>query len=358
MAQHSDENIFASHASSLGAYGLAVLPAKGKAPLVKNWTKWKLPPTRRTLDTWARQYPDANIAIVPAPSGLFVVDVDTVDQVDEVETLFGKTPLHVGTNRGRHLYYRMPPALSGLPSNLSKLGLKVDLKSGNSIVIAPPSKHESGAVYRHLDAGWDALEFIPQPNLECLRCILQTIKSELKSEQATLKTRYVEGERGIGLNKLLCREAAFCETFDELLDVAQTLNANFYPPLSDAEVIKRARQVWKAVENGNIEPWLGRASVGKTRAEEIHKLLSSGRQGSDAFTLLMFLRTQHGARCSRGKTFAIAAKDMHQAQSLPGWCSKRITAARRILLDAGKIVQITPHQRNTAAQYRFGGENR
>ena len=355
LASPAEHAIFASHALQLRAHGLAVLPADGKVPLIKNWNKWRHLPSPKTVSQLARQFPEANVAILPGPSGLFVADVDAADQAAEVEELLGRTPLHVLSDRGEHLYYRHTDACNNLPGNLAALGLKVDLKAGNSIVIAPPSLHQSGAVYRHDGCDWRALERLPEPNVDRLRALLWKPAREQTSE------RYTEGQRGLGLNRLLCRHAGFVASFDELLDVARTINDDFLPPLGDAEVIKRARQAWEDTQAGKLEPWVGRKAVARTTASEIKDLGTKGRKGADAFMLLMLLRAEHGARCARGKTFSIVTEAMQEAQTIPGWHSKRYVAARKLLVEAG-LIQVVSWHKNTGrgwlpAQYKLASRS-
>jgi hypothetical protein len=99
-------SIFADHAQQLRAQGFAVLPTHGKVPLIAGWHKWRNLPSAQTVERFARQFPDANIAMLPELSSLFIADVDLAAQVPETEDLIGRTPLHVATGRGRHLYYR------------------------------------------------------------------------------------------------------------------------------------------------------------------------------------------------------------------------------------------------------------
>ena len=117
------------------------------------------------------------------------------------------------------------------------------------------------------------------------------------------------------------------------------------PQLSDAEVIKRARQVWAAVQSGKIEPWIGRKATARTEKTEINLLCGKGRNGSDALTLLLMLRVEHGARCARGETFCIAADAMQREQTIPGWHAKRIVAARDLLLKEGKIEKVAERRK-------------
>jgi hypothetical protein len=343
-ANPAEDGIFASHALQLRAHGLAVLPTDGKVPLIKNWNKWRHLPSPKAVSQLARQFPRANVAILPGPSGLFVADVDAADQAAEVEALLGRTPLHVLSDRGEHLYYRHTDDSNILPANLAALGLKVDLKAGNSVVIAPPSLHKSGAVYRHDGCDWGALKHIPEPNFERLGELLRR-KSEGESRSGMR-----DNSRKQWLNDRLCREVSFCDTFEDLLDAARTLNEEIpdrfagFEPLVDEVVIKRAAQVWKDREAGQLTRWLGRNATVTITADEQAKLCAMDRNGADAVVLLIKLRAEHGARCKRGEMFALAAEAMARAQTIPRWHWKRYAAATKLLLRAGFIVLVCKHR--------------
>jgi hypothetical protein len=230
-----------------------------------------------------------------------------------------------------------------LPPNLAAIGLKVDLKAGNSIVIVPPSIHQSGAIYRHDGCDWNALRELPPPNLDRLRSALEKSTSSPKHRDGA-NHRYVVGQRGLALNRLLCRHAAYAGCLDELLDVARTINHDFLPPLADREVVKRARQVWEDAQAGKLKPWVTGEAIARSRGSEIKQLCALSRNGADAFTLLMLLRTKHAARCARGETFCIVSEAMQREQVIPGWNWKRYSAAVKLLLAAGWLVLVAKHQ--------------
>jgi hypothetical protein len=130
---------------------------------------------------------------------------------------------------------------------------------------------------------------------------------------------------------------------------------------------KRAGQVWRDVEVGKLEMWVGRKAVAHTREAEIKQLAAAGRNGGDALMLLMLLQTAHGARCSRRETFHICTRAMEDAQTLPGWNRKRYAAARDLLLETGHIVLVSrsysvgvrwlPAEYGLAAGARAGGQS-
>ena len=141
---------------------------------------------------------------------------------------------------------------------------------------------------------------------------------------------------------------------DELLDVARAINSDYPVPLDDDEVVKRADAVWKDLEGGKLERWLGREANARASKEEIKHLSSIGKNGGDALMLLMLLRAEHSARVRRGETFAINPKAMAECQSLE-WTPDRFRAAKKLLLIGGYIVVTEPghNSRNgrTSTQY-------
>src|SRR5207244_5748798 len=57
--------IFATEALALRRAGFAVLPAHGKEPTRKGFSKWKHAPGPRAVAEWAEEDPTANIVYVP-----------------------------------------------------------------------------------------------------------------------------------------------------------------------------------------------------------------------------------------------------------------------------------------------------
>ena len=146
--------IFASEAMKLRRVGFAVLPAHGKEPTRRGFTKWKHAPGPSVVAVWAEKDPTANIVYVPGlcrtergGDPIVVVDADDEETAGRIEKIFGRTPGKVQTRRGKHALYRDGGFSLGDLSSLKKFGLNADLKHGRSIVVAPPSLHASGARY-------------------------------------------------------------------------------------------------------------------------------------------------------------------------------------------------------------------
>jgi Bifunctional DNA primase/polymerase, N-terminal len=356
------ELIFANHARQMQKHGLAVLPVgRDKIPCVSGFAKWSRPPTEATIAKWIEQYPADNIAIIPGLSNVLVADVDDLGDVPLLEDLLGPSPVRVSTGRGTHLYYRDPR--QRLPTNLRMFGLNADLKTGNSIVVAPPSIHQSGRRYTlHGEASWADLADLPVPDLNALHSFIERDKPPFAAGRDGREMR--DGSRRQWLNDQLCRHVSFCETFRDLLDVARTENQGLAErglvPLEDDVVIQRAEKVWADAEDGRFEAWVGREGVARAKDSELQHLARlSAVHGADAFMLLMHLRLKHAARGLRGETFAITPKAMARHQTIPGWSGWRYTRARDLLLRARLVEKVAEFQNSRhgrkAAQYRLTG---
>lgn len=356
--KNSSPKVFGDNAERMAGLGLAVVPiGHNRKPLVAGFSKWSHRPSQHVVAGWAQKYPDANVGILPGLSGLWVADVDSADQVTEVEGLLGPTPLHVITSRGAHLYYARP--CERVPGTLRRYGLNVDLKAGNSVVIAPPSIHESGHRYRHKKADWSVLDDLPRPNVERLRHFL---KRKSGGSRADNRQDMRDGSRKQWLNDGLCRHAAWCKTFDELLDKARTLNIELpnwgHEPLDEAIVMDRAKKVWADLEAGKLEKWTGKVGIAKVRKSEILALSRLDPKGaSDALALLTTLRIEHGARSRRDETFCITPHAMARDDVIPGWSRQRYMRARDLLIAAKLLEKVSSFQNTRdgrrGAQYRL-----
>ena len=352
MAEPS--GIFADHAMTMYRHGLVVLPLRAdRTPSIKGFDRWTIGPGIHTLKKWMRAHPTDNIAIVPDLSGVLVVDCDDASQDAAVEELLGPTPLMVVTRRGLHRYYRKVG--QRLPGNLRSIGLDVDLKA-SGIVIAPPSLHESGHVYRLDGCDWPALKDVPPPNL----CKLLGLISRTGSGATVSDIDMRDGSRGQWLNDRLCRDVMSCDSFEELLHratiLADQLEATGIPRLTDAMIIKRARKVWQDAQAGKLQKHSDYRGTVKSSLTELDALCRhSPRHGPDALVLLLKLRALHAARCRRGETFGLTPRSMAEHNVVIGWTRERFEKARDVLLETGEIARVAPFRRRggnrEAAQY-------
>ena len=351
---------FGTHALELMSWQLAVIPiSRDRTPAVSCFNKWSRPPAPRTVARWVDVHAALNIAIIPGLSDLWVADADDADAEDAVQELLGPTPLRVQSSRGMHFYYRK--VAGRVPTSLRAHGLNVDLKTGNSLVIAPPSVHTSGKIYALAEGcDWSAVADLPVPKLDALRRLVEKplLRAEVRDDRSGMR----DGSRKQWLNDKLCAHAAACDTEADLLDVARTLNEGLADrgsePLPDDVVVARTAQVWKDAEAGHLKPWIGRNGVARTDKAEMDSLATlNTKTAADALMLLLRLRIEHSARCLRGDTFTITPKAMSDAEVIPGWKPQRYRTARDLLLRADLLEEVSPFSNTRggrqSAQYRL-----
>ena len=132
------------------ACGKGDCDSPGKHPRVPNGFKHATKDEDQVRRWWER-WPDANIGIrTGAVSGIFVLDIDgdtgdrSVAELQERFALLPDTKI-VLTARGCHLYFVHP----GRPiKNRTGVVPHVDVRGDGGYVVAPPSDHHSGAIYR------------------------------------------------------------------------------------------------------------------------------------------------------------------------------------------------------------------
>jgi hypothetical protein len=144
-------------ALKLASAGLAVFPCRvrDKRPATANGCRDATrDPT--TIKAWWGDNPDLNLAIACGPpSGIFVIDID--GDVGEAwlhrfEQNNEELPTTVisATSRGRHLYFKWPGPKE-IRTSAGRIADGIDVRGLGGYVLAPPSVHPSGHVYR-----WEA----------------------------------------------------------------------------------------------------------------------------------------------------------------------------------------------------------
>ena len=150
----------AQGAEALASRGFKIFPCKprDKVPAVP----WKSLATS-DLDVvrawWGPDGgPELNIGLVTgAASGVWVLDVDGPEGEAGLRDLLRRhgddvsATMIAETARGRHVYFRMPPCT--IPNSAGMIGAKLDVRGDGGYVVAPPSVHQSGHVYRWLVDG-------------------------------------------------------------------------------------------------------------------------------------------------------------------------------------------------------------
>jgi hypothetical protein len=219
-------------------------------------------------------------------------------------------------------------------------------------VVVPPSIRPSGPhagkAYSFIQGSW--------VDLRRLRPIKpEALKAALPAPLALPLEAVSEGRRGDSLFLACLDQAPHCGTFEDLLDVARTINDDYEPSLLDAEVVKAVRSTWRyETEERNWRGYRGQGAQVIVSERVLSRLLTEHpKHGSDALALYVKLRAAHGGRVERGDTFAVAARAMAH-QVLP-WSEYRIRRATKTLADFGLIERVRDGGtgKGDAAQYTF-----
>jgi putative DNA primase/helicase len=244
----------------LASKGFTVFPVKagekggkdkyGKTTqLLASWAK-ECTTDAETIKKWWTRWPDANICIHTGKSGIVVIDCDVKngDGIDEFDALaldqgIDDNTVQVETpSGGLHIYYRTKEVFKN--RNEGQFLPNVDVKSGNSYVLAPPS-FVNGKRYT-----WD-------PNYSGIADIPEKLASLLKAKpKKTVKQEGVfRGEENSGRDCHLIsfagrlQAAGFSD--EEIGTMVEAKNAGFVAPLPDSDVQKIVRSAC-GYEKGTI----------------------------------------------------------------------------------------------------------
>lgn len=336
--------IFAHWQPAYAEAGVSTFPVHGEAkrPAVGNYLRGG----RQASAEWARKFPDADALgfACGKRNRLTVLDIDAPDErlfADAMNKL-GPSPVVIRTASGKfHAWYRHNGEGRSVRRAAQHLGLTgpVDIL-GNGFALAPPSRGAQGA-YEWIQGSLADLENLPAMRLSNPGQSMEAIQPAGQNNP----DRIQQGGRNAGLFRLCLAEAGTCLSRDNLVAVASALNSSkINPPLPDDEVRAIASRAWGYEERG--ENWAG---VGRRVAMHHDELDPILELGADPFMLAMYLRRHHW-----GRDFVIANA---MAEHMPGgaWTTKRLAAARRVLVQASVVVEIrAASMKNGPALYRFG----
>lgn len=137
------------------ARGFHVFPTRiTKAPFCAHGVKDATIDPEQIARWWA-QWPNAGIGLAcGAISGVWALDVDTDKggqlSLEDLEMTHGVMPdtLESATGGGgRHLFFRAPVGVR-IRNSVSSIGAGLDCRGDGGYVVLPPSRHESGNMYR------------------------------------------------------------------------------------------------------------------------------------------------------------------------------------------------------------------
>lgn len=178
MGNHG-AGILVDAALDYAAMGIPVLPlaSRDKRPRIKDWkTAASTDPAQ--IRKWWKQWPDANIGVLPGHGGFVALDVDPRnggdEQLEAFESEHGPLPptLVIATgkdengHRGRHIWLRVKGADQIAQGRFSP---GVEFKGTSGFVLVPPSVHPSGVPYEVVSGKFSAISEAPTWVQERLR---------------------------------------------------------------------------------------------------------------------------------------------------------------------------------------------
>lgn len=248
----------AAAALQLAQQGYRVFPLqpRGKKPLIKQWQKVATTNAAQ-VQQWWQQHPTANIGIATGKlSGLYVLDRDGSAGSTSYKKLRCQaleSTLQVVTSRGVHHYLQYPS--KGIRNSAGHVATGIDVRGEGGYVVAPPSVHPSGHVYRWHNHGAPLQSWLPPNGDGKHSAVLAQHAQQAKrtaGPAAGMPERIPAGER----NSTLAAEAGAMRnrglSTEAIKAALQVLNCEHCdPPLDAAEVDKIAESI------GTYEPQPG-----------------------------------------------------------------------------------------------------
>jgi hypothetical protein len=225
----------------------------GKHPLTKNGFK-DATTDEKTVRSWYQEWPKAGVGIATGwQSNIVVLDEDPrnggKESLRKLENEYGELPETVESltgGGGKHYFFSHPGKEVKVKSKV-RLGKQypgIDIRGDSGYIVAPPSKHVSGKIYK-----WETshspidVKLAPIPDF-LLNLINGTEKN--RSKTSVVKDTIPDGTRNDELNSLAGTMRRRGMKDDEIYAALQKVNENrCNPPLSDEEVWRVAKGIMR-----------------------------------------------------------------------------------------------------------------
>lgn len=223
-------------------------PNSGKHPATVHGVK-DATTDRKIIKNWWAKNPKANVGIATGKkSKVLVLDVDPRNggnkTLSALTAELGPLPTTVSSRTGgggKHLVFKYPDFRVKKDSAGKILGAGVDILSDGAIMVAPPSRHESGKRYKWISGkSFEDMKpaRLPKKWLAKLKC------GDVVDQPKQADDSVVEGGRNNALTSLagmMQRSGASSQTI--LAALRAENKAKCSPPLEDGEVEKIANSV-------------------------------------------------------------------------------------------------------------------
>jgi hypothetical protein len=185
---------------------------------------------------WWGLEPNFNVGLATgAVSNVFVVDVDGPEAERELQRLELPPTIEAITARGRHLYFEHPN--TPIQNTAGKIAPGIDTRGDGGYVLAPPSIHPSGALYRWAPNGARAAAAAPDYLIAKIS-ERANAKTTPPAEWHRLFTSDVlEGQRDHTLTRMAGKLLRHCINAADVLGIVQSINvARCKPPLPPEDI--------------------------------------------------------------------------------------------------------------------------
>jgi len=222
--------------------GWNIIPVdRDKKPKVK-WEQYQhRRVSKKDIERWWTEWPDANIGIITGSiSRLVVVDIDDEEGIEHIKPFLNGETLKATTGGGGvHFYFRHP---GGHVPNTVRMLPGVDCRGDGGYVVVPPSVHKNGQVYVWGNEEANISEFP-----ETLLSHVQKSKKKLSVEDWS--TEVQKGKRDEELTRRAGKLLQVGIPAHEVLSMLQSWNLNHCkPPLEEKQVEKIVMSITKREE--------------------------------------------------------------------------------------------------------------
>jgi len=319
-------NSFSDWQADYAAHRVATFPVGAdKKPMVSRYNRFGLIGSSEVASKFA------NAPAIGFMAGkrnrITSLDCDSRDErvLADAMNRHGQTPLVMRTGSGHfQAWYRHNGERRKIRPDHN---VPIDIL-GSGLVVAPPSRGAKGN-YQFISGSLDDLDRLP---------VMRNVPVQAW-DTPRLIAKVKEGERNNRLFVLCLEAARHCDDFDTLLDLAQTRNSEFSPPMEDGEVMKVATSAWRYESEG-------RNYIGGMRAvfseSDVLPLMSDPHVGM----LLVWAKARFKPDCQFWIADGLAAKF--------GWSLYDLRQARRRAIKMEIFILIKPAGFKRPAIYGWG----
>ncbi len=204
-------------------------------------------PSEQEVSLWWDRFPLAGIGIVTGKvSGIVVVDFDSDDAIKYAEDNGLLDTVLVKTGRGYHAYFLYPNNIT-IKNSVKLMGMKIDIRADGGYVVAPPTEHPNGHIYQWVKG--KGLNERPLQKLPEIfykqRCSNNNGNPNIRPQLRELYRVVNEGKRNSSLARIVGSLCSDGLSLQECLKTAIAINTHNKPPMSDDEVQRTVKSVYK-----------------------------------------------------------------------------------------------------------------